>query len=334
MFASPNIAKFALTRRKALGLAGLAIAAPSLSFAKDAPAATHAIQGAGFYRRKVGGLEVAVVSDGTFPFAPPFPTFGANAGEEQVKAALERDFISYQNTLGHVNTLLVRSGKDVVLIDAGCGTNFGPTTGKVLGHLANAGVAPADVTAVVITHLHPDHVGGLLGPAGAGVFPNARFFIHKDEVAFWSSEKPDMSKSGVPEDARVGMVQAAKTVLAAIANRQTLLGDATNIATGVEAVAAPGHTPGHIALMIGSGDDRLFYITDAVHHYAIMMPNPEFYVAFDTDRDAAVTQRRAILERAASERLLVSGAHLPFPGMGHVRKNGNGYEWVPVAWEW
>ena len=175
MFNSPNAHRYQLSRRGMLTMAGAALAAPMLARADDPVAAAdfdliadRQLQGAGFYRRKIGTFDVAVVSDGTFPFAPPFPTFGQNAGEEKVKAALEREFIKYENTLGHVNTLLVKTGKDVVLVDTGCGTLFGPTTGKLLSRLANAGVDAEAVTAVVITHAHGDHVGGLLGPAGAG----------------------------------------------------------------------------------------------------------------------------------------------------------------------
>jgi len=339
MFNSPSAHRYQLSRRGMLTMAGAALAAPVLARADDPPAnfdllAGRKLQGAGFYLRKIGTFEVAVVSDGTFPFAPPFPTFGQNVGEDKVKAALEREFIRYDNTLGHVNALLIKTGKDVVLVDTGCGNLFGPDTGKLPARLANAGVDPKDITALVVTHAHPDHVGGLLGERGADLFPNAQFFVHQDEEAFWTGANPDMSKSGVPDEARAGMIQGAQTVLKGISKRRTLLGDRMKIVEGVEAVAAPGHTPGHLGVMVTSGSDQLFYITDAIHQYAIMMPNPDFYVAFDTDREQGVKQRRAMLDRATADKLLVSGAHLPFPGFGHVRKNGPGFEWVPSVWEW
>lgn len=345
MFASPNLSNLApLSRRKMLAAAGALVAAPALARGGQADTQQPAIpaagpagqQGAGFYRRKVGDVEVSVVSDGAFPMTPPYPTFGANAGEAAVNAALERAFIRPEQTLGHVNTLLIRSGGEVILVDAGCGTLFGPGTGKLIPHLAAAGVRPADVTAVVLTHLHPDHIGGLLGPAGADLFPSARYYVHEAEKAFWGGENPDFSKSGVPEAARGQMVQGAAGLLRALESRLKLL-DGTNkrIADGVDAVPAPGHTPGHIGVHVTGGrGEQLLFIADAVHHHAIVLPNPDWYVAFDTDRDAAVAARKALLDTAASEKLLISGSHLPFPGFGHVRKDGPGYDWVPVDWEW
>lgn len=351
MYASPNLHRLPqLSRRQALLTAGGAlIGAPALARvargderassqigAGGTALADSIMQGAGVYRRSVGDILVCLISDGTFPMTPPFPTFGANAGEEQVRAALEHAFIRPEATLGHVNTLLIRSGDDVVLVDTGCGALFGPSTGKLVAHLANAGVQPRDVTVVVLTHLHPDHIGGLLGPTGVELFPSAQYLVHEAERAFWAGGNPDFSKSGVPEAMRASMAQGAAGLLKAMEPRLKLIGDQNlRIAEGVQAVAAPGHTPGHIGLHVTGGRaDQLLYIADAVHHHAIVMPNPDWYVAFDTDRDAAVAARRALLDMAASEKLLVSGAHLPFPGFGHVRKNGSGYDWVPVVWEW
>jgi len=348
MFASPNLHRLPrFSRRQALAAAvGGAFAGGSLlsrSALASGPAAAPGTaspagfpQGAGVYRRAVGDIDVCLISDGTFPMTPPFPTFGANAGEDKVHAALQREFIRPETTTGHVNTLLVRSGGEVILVDAGCGSLFGPTTGKLLPHLANAGVQPRDVTAVVLTHLHPDHIGGLLGPMGVDLFPSARFLVHEAERAFWADGNPDFSKSGVPEAMRGSMAQGAAGLLKVMEPRlKVITGENKRIADGVEAVAAPGHTPGHIGIHVTGGRaDQFLYVSDAVHHYAIVMPNPDWYVAFDTDRDAAVAARRALLDMAASEKLLISGAHLPFPGFGHVRKNGPGYDWVPIVWEW
>jgi glyoxylase-like metal-dependent hydrolase (beta-lactamase superfamily II) len=310
-------------------------AAPLLANAEPAPtgAPLAKTQGAGFFSRKIGDFIVSLVSDGTFPMTPAFPTFGQNVGEAPVHAALQREFIEPGKTLGHVNTLLIRNAKDTVLVDTGCGSLFGAGTGKLVSHLPVG--STADITAVVLTHLHPDHIGGLLGEKGADLFPNAQFFLHVDEKAFWSDPNPDFSKSGVPADAAKQMTQGTSTVLKSIEKRLTLLsGSSLKIVDGVEAVPAPGHTPGHIGVQVTSGGDQLLFIADAVHHYAIVMPNPDWYVAFDTDRDAAVAARKALLETAAAERLLISGSHLPFPAFGHVRKAGAGYEWVPSVWEW
>lgn len=336
MHSSPNIRNIQLSRRKALGLAGALIASPAIARADDTPVtiADRNLQGAGFYRRKIGAFDVFVISDGTFPFAPPYPLFGANAGEEKVKAALENEFIRYDHTLGHVNTLLVKTPKDVVLIDTGCGNAFGPTTGKLQSRLANTGIDAKEVTAVVITHAHPDHVGGIIGQRGAEAFPNAHFFMHKAEKDFWTSTNPDFSNSALSKEEGVHMTGVAVKAIETVGGRVTLIDANNKIVDGVNAIPAFGHTPGHIAVQVADGQDELIYITDAVHHYAIIMPNPDWHVGFDTDRAAAVKTRRALLDRVATDKVLVSGAHLPFPAFGHVRKVGDGFQWVPSVWEW
>ncbi len=325
------------SRRRLLALAGAAVAAPSLARADGKTTVItpdRDLQGAGFFRRMIGAIEVTLVSDGAFAFNPPYPLFGENVGEEKVRAALEAEFIDYGNVGAQVSALLIRSGKDVVLVDTGCGELFGPSTGKLLSNLANAGVAASDITAVVITHAHGDHVGGLLSPRGVDVFPNAHYFAHTDEVAFWSGTNPDLSKSGIAPADQAGFIQGAQRALKNMAPKLTLLGDSLKIVDGVDAVPAPGHTPGHLTLMISSGGEHLYYIADTVHHHALTLAHPGFHMAFDTDRDAGVASRKRVLDRAASDKLLVAGAHLPFPGFGHVRRTSDGFGWVPSVWQW
>ena len=317
------------------GAAGwLAFGNAEPAFAREKATATPSLIGAGFYRFKVGDIAVSLVSDGGFPFNPPYPLFGANASVIEVKAALERAFIPYDKVNGHVNTLLVRSGKEVILIDSGCGKLFGPTTGKLLANLANAGAKPTDVTAIVISHAHPDHVGGLLDEKGTPVFPNARYFVHKEELAFWTAPNVDLSKSAAPADMKKNLVAVAAKTFAALRGKIEPFENGKRIVEGLEVVAAPGHTPGHSAFMIASGNSQLFYITDAAHHVALNLPHPDWHVGFDTDPVEAATTRRKIFDRAAADRVLVSGAHLPFPALGHVRAAGRGFEWAPKIWEW
>jgi glyoxylase-like metal-dependent hydrolase (beta-lactamase superfamily II) len=292
------------------------------------------LQGAGYYPFKIGDISAALVSDGGFPFNPPYPLFGANASEEQVRKALDQAFIPYDHVMAHVNTLLLRSGKDIVLIDSGCGTLFGPTTGKAITNLARAGVQPADVTAVVISHAHGDHVGGLLDAKGIPVFPNAQHFVHKDELAFWTAPNVDLSRSTAPAEMKKSLVAVAAKTFAALRGKIEPFENGKRIVEGIEVVAAPGHTPGHSAFVIASGKSQLFYITDAAHHVALNMPHPGWHVGFDTDPIEAAKTRRKIFDRAAADRVLVSGAHLPFPALGHVRATGGAFEWAPSIWEW
>ncbi len=333
-----------IDRRESLKLFGAGAAAAVLgasgvpSRLNAAPAdsgdATAATQGGGFYKFKIGNIDAALVSDGGFPFSPPFPLFGANASKEQLDEALKQAFISPDHVLGHVNTLVLRTGKEVVLIDSGCGNLFGPTTGKLLPRLAAAGVKPADVTAVVITHAHPDHVGGLLDPNGKAVFPNARYFAHQDEIAFWTAPNVDLSRSTAPAEMKKNLIAVGAKTFATLKPKLEPFENKKKIVEGIEVVAAPGHTPGHSALLIASGDAQLLYVTDAAHHVAINLPHPDWHVAFDTDPVEAAKTRRALLDRASADRVLVSGAHLPFPAIGHVRAEGAGFEWAPAIWEW
>jgi glyoxylase-like metal-dependent hydrolase (beta-lactamase superfamily II) len=321
----------------ALGIGALGIGA----FARvaradgDKPAATEAasLQGAGFYKLKLGATEVSVISDGGFLFDPVFPLFGENAGKEAVEKALAEAFISPSHVAAHINGLLVRTPKETVLIDTGCGNGMGPTAGKLMAHLARANVKPADVGAVILTHAHGDHYGGLMTEDGKPAFPNAELFIHKTEHAFWSGDNPDLSKSGLSKEWQTNMIGGAKKVLGAL--KFTQVEGEKEIRPGISVVHAFGHTPGHIGLLIdGGANNQLLHITDAIHHFAIQMPHPDYFVAFDADRDQAVATRKKILDRAAADKVLVSGAHLPFPAVGHVRKSGEVYAWVPAVWEW
>jgi glyoxylase-like metal-dependent hydrolase (beta-lactamase superfamily II) len=253
-----------------------------------------------------------------------------------VEKALADQFSPYDRAVAHVNALLIKTGKDVVLVDTGTGGAFGPTNGRLKIALANAGVSPKDVTALVVTHAHPDHVGALMPGPNHIDFPNAQFFVHKAELDFWLGANPDLSKSGVTDDMKPTLITVASTVLNSIKSKATILdGDKpTKIVDGVEAILAPGHTPGHVILHISSGSEQMMYVTDAAHHYAIVLPHPDWYVGFDTDRDLAVKTRKSIFDRVSADKVWVAGAHLPFPAFGHVRAKDGAYEWVPGVWEW
>lgn len=315
--------------------AGKAAVAQELITSGAMPVKSPEPQGAGYYRTTLGDMNLIIVSDGQLPLPSAYPTIGANVGEAAVNKGLEEAFITPGPIWLQVNGLVIQSGKNVLLVDTGCGKLLGPTLGKLVGNLANAGFAPSDVTHLLITHLHRDHVGGLFDADGKSLFPKAKVFVHEQELAFWSQPEPDMSKSGIPKESLANFVQTIQVAATNIKKIATLLqGQETEIIPGVSSVLAKGHTPGHQILRLVSGDQRMIYMTDLMHYPSLLMPHPDWYVAFDTDRDMAVQTRLSHFEEYAQNRVLLAGAHLPFPGFGHVRKVGQAYEWVPTQWQW
>jgi glyoxylase-like metal-dependent hydrolase (beta-lactamase superfamily II) len=325
-----------ISRRDALKWTAASAAAGALSLQGVAPAradiaqAAASQQGAGFYKTAVGDVELIIVSDGGFMFNPPEAIFTGNVGKEAVHQALAEEFILPGDVVSHVNTLLIRTKQDLILVDTGCGSSMGPNAGKLSQNLASAGIKPGDITAVLLTHAHPDHLGGLVGE---DLFPNAERLVSRTEFDFWTADNPDFGKLALPAEAKAGMARAAAGVLKK--GNWTTFESEQEIRPKVRAVPAPGHTPGHTTLLIdGGGNNQLHYITDAAIHYAINLPHPDYHVAFDRDPVQASQTRRQLLDRAAADKLLVSGAHLPFPAVGHVKKQGEGFAWVPAVWKW
>ncbi|QOI99840.1 MAG: MBL fold metallo-hydrolase [Phycisphaeraceae bacterium] len=292
------------------------------------------VNGGGFYRFALGDAELTLISDGSFPFNPPHPIFGPDQTKETVEARFAEEFIPADKVTGQVNTLLVPTADGYVLIDAGCGTLFGPGTGKVIEALGRLGVSPRDIAKVFVTHAHGDHIGGAFAADGTANFPNATFLMTKAEHAFWGGAEPDMSRSRLPKESAAGMVAGAKAFIERAGAGLTIVNPGDEVAPGVRVIEIPGHTPGHAALHVSRGKEQLLYVADVVHHAAVGFAKPDWHVLFDVDPALAASSRRGVLARAAGDRVLVSGSHLPFPAVGHVRARGDGYEWVPSPWAW
>ena len=296
------------------------------------------LNGAGFYRFKVGTTTLTLLTDGSMPLSTTM--FGANASKEDVEAAAAEVMIPPARMLGHVHGMLIDTGagdSGRVLIDSGCGTDMGPGTGRLFQSPAKAGFTPAQIGAVVITHAHPDHVRGLL-QVGFEAFPAAQFFAARTEVDYWMNN-PDLSKVRIPPAMRDAMADTAKGLFAqllepSLKTRFHQLGDGDKIIDGITLALAPGHTPGHSAVTVTNGAEKFMYLADVAHHAGIQFPHPDWHVAYDTDPVLAAKSRRTLLTQAAAERTLVSGAHLPFPAVGYVKREGSGFNWVPRVWEW
>jgi glyoxylase-like metal-dependent hydrolase (beta-lactamase superfamily II) len=340
MLTDERIGKGTFTRRDALKIAGAAgmMAALPWGGIPEANAAAPALKGpqaGGYYRFAIGEIEAIVINDGGLSFNPIQPTWAPEASKEELEGMLRSAFLPTDRLSLEVNTLLLKIGGELVLVDTGAGNLFGPSLGKMAERLASAGVRPAEVTAVVISHAHGDHFGGLLDAAGKPVFPNAAYFASKTEVDYWTGPAPDMSKLRIPEANKKVFAANAKRYLEAIKDRLTPVSAGQKILPGMEVLSAPGHTPGHIALLVSSGKEALLNSADTVHHHVLMFAHPEWTSAFDSDPKMAAETRRKLLDRAAGDGLRVLGYHLPYPGIGHVRTaKGGAFEWLPEPWSW
>ena len=318
------------TRRQALAAAAGVFAAPAL--AADPPAAPKPVVPA-YYPFKLGKFDALLANDGCFTFPGVQPFFATEGKPAEVTAALNAAFLPTDSVTLSCNSLLVNTGRERVLIDAGCGAMY-PGMGQLAANLKTAGVKPDEVTAVVLTHAHFDHFGGLFDPAGKPAFPNAVLHLPEAEEAFWTGPNPDLTGARVPAEMVAQVLAGTRKFFAGLPGKVERVRPGQKLFGGaVEVVAAPGHTPGMVAVLVdGGGSDQLLHIADAAHHHVLMFARPDWSAGIDTDPATAKVTRRRLFDRAAADRLRVTAAHLPFPGLGHVRRAGTGYEWVPEPW--
>lgn len=284
---------------------------------------TELPQSSGFYRRRVGDVVVTAINDGAFDLP-----LGAMRGidPENASAMLQEAFRAPTQRTS-VNAFLIQGNGATVLIDTGAGGAMGPTLGHLQARLAAAGVTPGDVDAVLMTHLHVDHVGGLASPAGTAIFPKAELVIAQDEADFWLSEA---AAAAAPDDSKPSFT-GAQAAAAPYRSRLRLF-SGTDVAPGIQAHPLPGHTPGHTGYLVTSGDAALLIWGDVLHFQDVQLRRPEVGMVFDTDPEEAMRSRLRVLDMAAQDRLMVAGMHLHFPAFSHVRKLPEGYALVPDAW--
>jgi len=314
-----------LTRFAAVLLAALAglVAVPNSALA--APHQHHD-QVPGFYRLKVGDLEVTALYDGTRAFDPHWLN-GTKATMDGVVKALQED-----PSLLDVSDegFLVNTGKQRILVDAGAGTWWGGgALGRLAGSLRSAGYTPEEIDIVLVTHLHSDHVGGLTTQDGNRVFPNAEVYVAKAESDFWLS--PEIAAKA-PKDAQP-FFQSAQAIAAPYikAGKWHTFSGSEPIVDGMQLVPLPGHTPGHTGYEFSSKGQKILFWGDTVHAQRVQLPHPEVTAVFDIDQNAAAATRLQLLPKLVREDVWGAGPHMPFPALGRLRKEGSGYSWVPVV---
>jgi glyoxylase-like metal-dependent hydrolase (beta-lactamase superfamily II) len=280
---------------------------------------------------RVGGLDTYIIQDGTFRFPGVQPNIAPEASKAELDAAFARNFLPADHLALSLNVVVLKTASGIVLFDGGAGGGFGPVAGKLSAGLARLHIAPKDVKAVCVTHGHMDHIAGLLDAGGRPLFPNARIIAWKTEVDFWTSAAPNLSGMRTPPETRSQMAASIKSVFEALKSSIELK-EPGKVTPEIELIAAPGHTPGHSVFRVTHGGESLLVIGDAVHSYALQFPHPEWTFAFDVDSAMAVKTRRKLFQDLAADRMLAFGYHLPFPGIGHVRTAGAGFEWVPRPW--
>jgi glyoxylase-like metal-dependent hydrolase (beta-lactamase superfamily II) len=342
MIKSPTILTLRNIFRAAAGLAVAATATPLLTPASAradgaSQAGADPLNGNGFYRFKIGDFQATVVSDG-YGQLPIGPILAMNAPEAELAAVLRTNFMQpvIQATS---NILVVDTGRERILVDTGFGEKLGPSFGNFSGlqvNLRRAGIPPESIDLVVTSHGHLEHIGGLVTKSGALAFPKAQFVFVDTEWNYWTGNRyeSEVNSSPMPDSFKKCLIGAARENLPPVADRSRLVKRGGEIASGVHYIAAPGHSPSHATILFTSGTEQFMHMGDIAHNPVTSLQRPDWTPIFDYDPAQAIKSRRAILERVATDRVVVMGYHFPFPAIGHVVRYDTAYRWEPTQWAW
>jgi glyoxylase-like metal-dependent hydrolase (beta-lactamase superfamily II) len=279
----------------------------------------------GVYHRRVGDIVVTAISDGVLDGTLDVLR---NIEHEEARRILAENLRPARRTA--VNAFLIHSAGRLALMETGSGNYMQPTAGKVLANVKAAGVDPADIEAVLLTHMHPDHSAGLTDmTTGRRNYPNAELVMHENEPRHWLDDA--LMAKGTDREKKL-FFQAGREQVEPYRDRWRLFREG-EVFPGVTAIPRHGHTPGHTTYMISSGNEQLLIWGDTVHVPEVQTARPEVCMDFDTDKDAAAASRRKVFDMAATDRLLVTGMHLHFPGFSHLVRSGSAYRLIPAAWE-
>lgn len=275
---------------------------------------------------KLGAFKVVVVNDGTRVTEKPHEIYGTNQPQQAVAELLQQNFLPTEALINSFSPVLVDTGTDVVLFDTGMGEGGRQAgMGRLVEGMRAAGYAPEQVSVVVVTHMHGDHIAGLM-EAGKPAFANARYVMGEAEYAFWK----DPARAGTPAE---NGHKAVLEKVVPLAEKTTFIGDGAEVVSGISAVAAFGHSPGHMVFRLDSDGKGMMLTADTANHYVLSLQRPDWEVRFDMDKAKAAETRRRVFDMIASDRLPFIGNHMPFPAVGFVEKQGEGYRFVPVSYQ-
>lgn len=304
--------------RSLLFALSVALMAPAMSAQAEAPQVVT--QAPGYYRMMLGADEITVLSDGT----APREVDKIMSKPEEIRQTLAKDHQALPIDLS-INAFLINTGLKLILVDTGAGELFGATSGKLVANMRAAGYQPEQVDAILLTHIHADHSGGL-SIGGKRVFPNALVYVDKHDPDFWLNAAEEAKNPAK----KTTFAQSHATVDPYVkAGKLRPFDGATELFPGIHSVPAHGHTPGHTAYMVESKGQKLLLWGDTIHLAEVQFADPDVSIEYDVDRAAAIASRKAFLAEAASQGYMVGGAHISFPGLGHVRADAVGYSWIP-----
>lgn len=319
-----------ITRRNVLTgaatLAASSLIVPGFSRTAFAAAPMQGVARPTVYRAGLGKFEVTTILDGAVQLDGPHPIFGENQSAEAVQKFAQNHFLPPTKMEISFAPVIVNTGSELVLFDTGNGPNGGFAKGNLTASvLSQAGLSADQIDVVVITHCHPDHIGGLM-EGGKPAFPNARYVIGETEYNFWSAE----DRLSGPTEGAAKLVQANVVPLA---EKMTFLKPEGEVAPGIRAVNAFGHTPGMLAFHVESDGQRLLIMADVTNHYVVSLMKPEWHVRFDMDKEGAVVTRKRVLDMLSTDRIPVTGYHMPFPAVGYIDKTSDGFRWVQASYQ-
>lgn len=314
--------------RRAL-IAGLSAFAATPTFSAGgafAKAPMQKAQAPAFYRFKLGAFEATVISDGPLALGEPKDGIFTGVTKADFVKLLNDNYLPSDQVEMEQNTLLINTGDKLVLFDTGDGGSkmFGPKSGRQLANLKAAGIDPKDIDAVILTHAHPDHCWGLIS-GGNPIFPNAQIYMAQADFDFWTDEakaKGDMMKP---------LIEGTRAQLLPNRNRIVWVKDGQEVVPGIQAMSAPGHTVGHTVFVITSEGKSLLNSGDLAHHHLISTQMPRAAFAYDTDGAQGVASRLKVFDMLASQRMPLVSYHFPWPGLGHIGRQGDAYRYFPAT---